>query len=61
MVRECLEDMENISEADWDFAKGQESLTQSHSIDELQNEHTIKEEMEQELKDMSDADGSQKP
>jgi low affinity Fe/Cu permease len=41
-----------------DFAKGQESLTQSHSIDELHNEHTIQKEMEQELKDIADADGT---
>src|ERR1700737_3247761 len=32
-----------------EFAKTQDSLTQSHSIDELHNEHAIKKEMEQEL------------
>ncbi len=37
-----------------DFAKTQESLTQSHSIDESHQEHTIKAEMEKELKDLSD-------
>ena len=37
-----------------DFAKKQESLTQSHSIDESHEEHTIKVEMEKELKDLSD-------
>jgi low affinity Fe/Cu permease len=37
-----------------DFAKKQESLTQSHSIDESHDEHTIKVEMEKELKNLSD-------
>ena len=36
-----------------DFAKTQDSLTQSHSIDESHIEHAIKAEMEQELKDIS--------
>jgi len=35
-----------------EFAKTQDSLTQSHSIDELHNEHAIKKEMEQELKNI---------
>ena len=35
-----------------EFARTQESLTQSHSIDELHEEHEIKKEMEQELKDI---------
>jgi low affinity Fe/Cu permease len=39
-----------------DFAKTQESLTQSHSIDESHQEHTIKAEMEKELKNLSDQD-----
>jgi low affinity Fe/Cu permease len=33
-----------------DFAKKQETLTESHSIDELHMEHEIRKEMEQELK-----------
>jgi len=33
-----------------DFAKKQETLTESHSIDELHKEHEIRKEMEQELK-----------
>jgi low affinity Fe/Cu permease len=33
-----------------DFAKKQDTLTESHSIDELHNEHEIRKEMEQELK-----------
>jgi len=37
-----------------DFAKSQESLTQSHAIDEVHHEHAIKKEMEQELKKLSD-------
>jgi low affinity Fe/Cu permease len=37
-----------------DFAKSQDSLTQSHSIDEVHIEHEIKKEMEQELKQLSD-------
>lgn len=37
-----------------DFAKTQDSLTQSHSIDELHEEHAIKKEMEQELKNITD-------
>jgi low affinity Fe/Cu permease len=42
-----------------EFAKSQESLTQSHSIDEVHHEHEIKKEMEQELKKLSDdGDGS---
>jgi low affinity Fe/Cu permease len=36
-----------------DFAKSRDSLTQSHSIDEVHNEHAIKKEMEQELKKLS--------
>jgi low affinity Fe/Cu permease len=36
-----------------EFAKSQDSLTQSHSIDEVHNEHAIKKEMEQELKKLS--------
>jgi low affinity Fe/Cu permease len=34
-----------------DFAKKEETLQQSHSIDEVHNLHDIKSEMEQELKD----------
>ena len=37
-----------------EFAKSQDSLTQSHSIDEVHIEHEIKKEMEQELKKLSD-------
>ena len=37
-----------------EFAKTQESLTQSHSIDEVHHKHEIKKEMEQELKKLSD-------
>jgi low affinity Fe/Cu permease len=37
-----------------EFAKSQDSLTQSHSIDEVHHEHAIKKEMEQELKKLSD-------
>ena len=37
-----------------EFAKKQETLTESHSIDEQHDEHAIKKEMEQELKDLSD-------
>jgi low affinity Fe/Cu permease len=37
-----------------DFAKSRESLTQSHSIDEVHQEHEIKKEMEEELKQLSD-------
>jgi low affinity Fe/Cu permease len=33
-----------------DFAKKQDTLTESHSIDELHKEHEIKKEMEKELK-----------
>jgi low affinity Fe/Cu permease len=33
-----------------DFAKKQDTLTESHSIDELHKEHEIRKEMEQELK-----------
>jgi low affinity Fe/Cu permease len=40
-----------------DFAKSQDSLTQSHSIDEVHHEHAIKKEMEQELKKLSDDSG----
>lgn len=36
-----------------EFAKSQDSLTQSHSIDEVHHEHAIKKEMEQELKKLS--------
>src|SRR6202000_3095170 len=36
-----------------EFAKSRESLTQSHSIDEVHIEHEIKKEMEQELKKLS--------
>ncbi len=32
-----------------DFAKKQDTLQESHSIDELHQEHTIKREMEDEL------------
>jgi low affinity Fe/Cu permease len=35
-----------------DFAKKQDTLTESHSIDELHKEHEIKEEMERELKQL---------
>jgi low affinity Fe/Cu permease len=35
-----------------DFAKKQDTLTESHSIDELHKEHEIRKEMEQELKDL---------
>jgi low affinity Fe/Cu permease len=35
-----------------EFAKKQDTLTESHSIDELHNEHTIRKEMEQELKEL---------
>jgi low affinity Fe/Cu permease len=35
-----------------DFAKRQETLTESHSIDELHIEHEIRKEMEQELKQL---------
>jgi low affinity Fe/Cu permease len=35
-----------------EFAKKQDNLQQSHSIDELHEEHTIKKEMEQELTDV---------
>jgi low affinity Fe/Cu permease len=34
------------------FAKKQDTLTESHSIDELHNEHEIKKEMERELKQL---------
>jgi hypothetical protein len=34
-----------------EFAKKEDNLQQSHSIDELHEEHTIKKEMEQELTD----------
>jgi low affinity Fe/Cu permease len=37
-----------------DFAKSRDSLTQSHSIDEVHQEHEIKKEMEEELKQLSD-------
>lgn len=33
-----------------EFAKKQDTLTESHSIDEVHNEHAIRREMEQELK-----------
>jgi low affinity Fe/Cu permease len=36
-----------------DFTKQQESLQQSHSIDEVHNEHTIKKEMEEELAEIT--------
>jgi low affinity Fe/Cu permease len=35
-----------------DFAKKQETLTESHSIDERHEEHEIRKEMEQELKNL---------
>ncbi len=35
-----------------EFAKKQDTLTESHSIDELHNEHAIRKEMEQELKEL---------
>jgi low affinity Fe/Cu permease len=37
-----------------EFAKSEDSLTQSHSIDEVHKEHEIKKEMEEELKNLSD-------
>src|SRR6202012_1359638 len=37
-----------------DFAKKQDTLTESHSIDEKHEEHAIRQEMEQELKDITD-------
>jgi len=38
-----------------EFAKRQDTLTESHSIDEKHNEHAIRQELEQELKDINDA------
>ena len=35
------------------FAKKQDTLTESHSIDEHHEEHAIRQELEQELKDMN--------
>src|SRR5580658_465842 len=35
-----------------DFAKTQDTLTESHSIDEMHKEHEIKKEMERELKQL---------
>jgi low affinity Fe/Cu permease len=35
-----------------EFAKKQDTLTESHSIDELHKEHAIRKEMEQELKQL---------
>jgi len=35
-----------------EFAKKQDTLTESHSIDELHDEHAIRKEMEQELKEL---------
>jgi low affinity Fe/Cu permease len=35
-----------------DFAKKQDTLTESHSIDEMHKEHEIRKEMEQELKQL---------
>jgi low affinity Fe/Cu permease len=35
-----------------DFARKQDTLTESHSIDEKHEEHEIRKEMEQELKDL---------
>src|SRR5579864_1448326 len=35
-----------------DFAQKQDNLQQSHSIDEKHNDHTIKQEMEEELKNL---------
>ena len=35
-----------------DFAKKQDTLTESHSIDELHEEHEIRNEMERELKEL---------
>jgi hypothetical protein len=37
-----------------DFAKSEESLIQSHSIDEAHEMHEIKKEMEEELRKESD-------
>jgi low affinity Fe/Cu permease len=36
-----------------DFAQKQDNLQQSHSIDEKHNDHTIKQEMEEELKNLT--------
>ena len=38
------------------FAKGQDTLTESHSIDEKHEEHAIREELEQELHKIGDKD-----
>jgi low affinity Fe/Cu permease len=35
-----------------EFAKKQDTLTESHSIDEMHNEHEIRKEMERELKEL---------
>jgi len=43
-----------------DFAKKEETLQQSHSIDEVHNLHDIKSEMEQELKDTEQKDDDTK-
>ena len=37
-----------------DFAKRQDTLTESHSIDEKHEEHAIREELDQELTDIKD-------
>ena len=39
-----------------DFAKKQDNLQQSHSIDEVHEEHTIKKEMEEELGEVKKAE-----
>ena len=39
-----------------EFAKKQENLQQSHSIDEVHEEHSIKKEMEQELVEVKKAE-----
>jgi low affinity Fe/Cu permease len=43
------------------FIKKQDSLQQSHSIDEQHNEHTIKKEMEEELAEMKQPRQDQNP
>jgi hypothetical protein len=35
-----------------EFAKKQDTLTESHSIDEMHEEHAIRKEMERELKEL---------
>jgi hypothetical protein len=37
-----------------DFAKKQDTLQESHSIDEVHEDHTIKKEMEHELNEVKD-------